>query len=72
MKINKGLERYMLQGPVLPLLPAYVDGVLSEWTSFLSYSVGLHLRSKGEKFVFRYVFPNSSQIIFMSFKNKLV
>lgn len=72
MKINKGLERYMLQGLVLPPLPAYVDCVLSEWTSFLSYSVGFYLRHKGEKFVFRYVFPNSFKIIFMSFKNKSV
>lgn len=28
MKINKDLERYMLQGLVLPLLPEYVEYVL--------------------------------------------
>lgn len=75
MKINKGLERCMLQGLFcLAVLPVYVDCIISQWTFFFSYLIDFHLRHTGEKIVFQFVsnFPRFFLSIIMTFKNKLV
>lgn len=49
-KINKDLERDMLQGLVLPLLLNMWIMLFFEYTFFLDYPVGLHIRRQNWKF----------------------
>lgn len=45
MKVNKDLERYMFQGLVMPLFLNMWVTLFFEYTFFLGYTVGLHLRT---------------------------